>query len=247
MQGPQMLLAFIAGTVSFLSPCVIPLLPGYLSFLTGLSSEELSSTKNRKEVLIPALLFVFGFSVVFVGLGASASLIGSFVNENSRLISQIGGVFVILFGVYLLGIIKIPWLYGSKGIDIRKSQKFGKFAGFFMGMGFAAGWTPCVGPILASILMLAANTGSASQGVVLLLLYSFGLAVPFLLLAFMFSTLSPLLKFIAKYSLTINRVAGVFLIILGTLLLLDEFSHLIFWITKYIPVVDLGLPNLISR
>lgn len=243
---PSMLaIAFLGGLVSFLSPCVIPLVPGYLSFLTGMSGEELAASENRKAVLFPALLFVLGFSLVFVALGASASLLGGFVRQNTQIISQIGGIIVILFGIYMLGIIKIPGLYSEKRMDLSKSRKFGKYAGFFMGMGFAAGWTPCIGPILASILTLAANSGSASVGTSLLLVYSLGLALPFLLLALMFSSFMPLIRFISRYSGIINKVAGVLLIALGVLLLTGGLQSLIFWIMQYIPALNIALPELV--
>lgn len=244
MDISSLAIAFLGGLVSFLSPCVIPLVPGYLSFLTGMTSEELEQAEKRGEILVPALLFVLGFSAVFVAMGASASFLGSFVRTQADLISKIGGVIVILFGIYMLGIIKLPWLYSEKRADLSKSRKFGKFAGFFMGMGFAAGWTPCIGPILASILTMAASTGSAGKGTLLLLSYSLGLALPFILLALMFSSFKPLIRVISRYSGIINKIAAVLLIALGILLLTGGLSQLIFWIMQYIPALQIALPAL---
>jgi len=156
--------AFAAGMLSFLSPCVLPIIPGYLSFMTGLTIAELSSPRRQmSEVLVPAILFVAGFSLVFVALGASASVIGQALSDYRELLEKIGGIALIAFGVLMLGIVKIPWLYGEARVDMARTRRFGRGAALIMGMAFAAGWTPCVGPILASILALASATGSAAQ------------------------------------------------------------------------------------
>jgi cytochrome c-type biogenesis protein len=238
-------IAFAAGVVSFLSPCVLPLIPAYLSFMTGLTTAELAQENRRTaRVLTPALLFVAGFSVVFVALGATASVLGDFLSEYRVVIEKVAGIAVIAFGVLMLGIIKVPWLYGEARVDMEKSRSFGKGAAFVMGMSFAAGWTPCVGPILGSILALAASSGSVAQGVVLLLAYSLGLGAPFILVAVLFSRVSGLMRWLGRHSLVINRVAGGLLILAGVLILTGRLGVLAAWLTDLLPTVEVGLPTI---
>lgn len=237
-------IAFIGGLVSFISPCVIPLLPAYLSFLTGLTPEELQRKGSVSKILVPSLLFVAGFTVVFVALGATASVLGAFMRSYQRVFMIAGGVLVIVFGLFMTGLIKVPWMYGEHRMDLSKAKSFGRFSGFFMGMAFAAGWTPCIGPILGSILTLASTTNSANQGIILLLIYSLGLAVPFLLVALLFGFFAPYLGFISRYSVIINRVAGVILIVVGILIATNMFGRLALLAAGYIPTVDIKLPML---
>jgi len=240
--------AFAAGVVSFLSPCVLPLIPAYLSFMTGLTTAELAeSDRSTAKVLTPALLFVAGFSVVFVALGATASVLGEFLSAYRSVIEMVAGIAVIAFGVLMLGIIKVPWLYGEARVDMEKSRSFGRGAAFVMGMSFAAGWTPCVGPILGSILAMAASGGSVTQGVVLLLAYSLGLGAPFILVALLFSRVTGLMRWLGRHALVINRVAGVMLIIVGILILTGQLGVLAAWLTGLLPTVELELPNITGQ
>lgn len=218
--------AFAAGVVSFLSPCVLPLIPGYLSFMTGVAVGDLAEQKTSRAVVFPALLFVAGFAVVFTALGASASVLGSFLVEYRSILEIVAGVLVIAFGVLLLGIVKLPWLYGDARFDMGKSRSFGRGAAFVMGAAFAFGWTPCVGPVLGAILALAGTTGSAAHGAALLLVYSLGLGLPFVLTALLFGTMGPLLSRLNKHALLINRVAGVLLIGVGALILTGQLPTL---------------------
>jgi len=228
--------AFAAGLLSFLSPCVLPLIPAYLSFMTGLTSSELAGEeRSTARVMVPALLFVAGFSLVFVGLGASASVLGQFLVEYREIVGKVGGLLVIAFGVFMLGIIKLPWLYGEARVDMGASRKFGRAAALVMGMSFAAGWTPCVGPILAAILGLAGTSGDAAKGALLLLAYSLGLGVPFLLVALLFDRSRPLLRWLNKHSLVINRIAGVMLVLIGLLIFTGRLGALATWLTKVVP------------
>ena len=228
--------AFAAGVVSFLSPCVLPLIPGYLSFMTGLSAAELSEdSRPLVRIMGTALLFVIGFSVVFVALGASASVLGQFLTQYRDVIEKIAGVVVILFGVFMLGIVKIPWLYGEARADLASSRRFGRGAAFVMGMAFAAGWTPCVGPILGVILTLAASTGSVANGALLLLAYSLGLGVPFLLVALLFGSARPLLAWLNRHSVIINRIAGATLIVVGALIFSGRLTVIANWLTRILP------------
>lgn len=238
-------IAFAAGVVSFLSPCVLPLIPAYLSFMTGLTTAELAEQdRSSARVLAPALLFVAGFSVVFVALGATASVLGEFLSEYRVVIEKIAGVAVIAFGVLMLGIIKVPWLYGEARMDMERSRKFGRGAAFVMGASFAAGWTPCVGPILGSILALAASAGGVGQGVVLLLAYSLGLGAPFIAVALLFSRVGGLMRWLGRNSLIINRVAGVLLVVAGVLILTGRLGVLATWLTDLLPSVEVELPSI---
>lgn len=239
----ELLVAFVAGLLSFLSPCVLPLIPGYLSFMTGLSSAELSDAERPLgRVLVPSLMFVLGFSLVFVSFGASASVLGQVLSPYKDVIEKIGGVAVILFGILMLGIIKVPWLYGEARFELGKSRSFGQWAALVMGMAFAAGWTPCVGPILGSILALAASTADVGRGVLLLLLYSLGLGMPFIAVAVMFGRMGSLLRWFSRHSLVLNRVAGALLIVMGVLIISGQLPLLVGWAVEFVPSLD-GLTN----
>lgn len=226
------LAAFTAGLLSFLSPCVLPLIPGYLSFMTGMSSAELADEDRQlSSVLVPALLFIAGFTFVFVALGASASLIGQLLDKYQDVLRVIGGAAVIAFGVLMLGVIKVPWLYGEARADLGRARRFGVLASLVMGMAFAAGWTPCVGPMLGSILTLAAATGSAGSGALLLFVYSLGLGLPFLAVALLFGKATGLIRWLSRHSLVVNRVAGATLIVLGALILTNRLGVVASWLT----------------
>src|SRR5690242_3620705 len=177
---PLPLAAFLAGLLSFLSPCVLPLVPGYVSLISGASVEELQTPQRRmfRTVMLHSLTFVLGFSIVFIALGAVATGVGQVFNQYHSLLSKIAGVIVIIFGLHLTGILKIKALYADKRLhDVKGgSSALGSFA---VGFAFAFGWTPCIGPILATILVLASAQGTVMKGVVLLAVYSMGLAVPF--------------------------------------------------------------------
>lgn len=229
-------LAFAAGLISFLSPCVLPLLPAYLSFMTGMTTAELSEgDRSTAQVMVPALLFVLGFSAIFVGLGASASLLGTLLSQYRDILEKVAGLVVVAFGVLMLGVIRLPWLYGEARVDLAKTRSFGRGAAFVMGMAFAAGWTPCVGPILGTILAIAGSTGSAAQGALLLLTYSAGLAVPFLLVALLFGRLRPLLAWLGRHSLAVNRAAGTILIVVGALIFFGRLGVLANYLSRVLP------------
>lgn len=230
--------AFAAGLISFLSPCVLPLIPAYLSFMTGLSTAELAGEqRSTARVMVPALLFVAGFSLVFVGLGASASVLGQFLVEYRTIAEKVGGLLVVGFGVMMLGVIKVPWLYAEARTDMSASRRFGSAAAFVMGMSFAAGWTPCVGPILAAILGLAGSSGDVARGALLLLAYSLGLGVPFLAVALLFERATPLLRWLNKHSLVINRTAGAILVFVGLLIFTGRLTMLATWLNKVVPTL----------
>lgn len=241
MQGSVgVIAAFAAGVASFLSPCVLPLIPGYLSFITGYTPSQLSESKaSWRSVLLPSMLFVLGFSIVFIGLGASASMLGSVLMQYRSILIRAAGVLVFVLGFFMLGIIKVPWLYGEARFELGKAKAFGRWAALVMGAAFAFGWTPCVGPILGSILALAGSTGSVSTGVLLLLAYSLGLGVPFVLTALLFGQLRGALSWLNRHSLAINRVAGSLLMIVGVLIFTGQLSRLAAWLTAVLPAVEL--------
>ena len=226
------LAAFSAGLLSFLSPCVLPLIPGYLSFMTGMSTAELAeSERSTSRVLVPAVLFVLGFGIVFVAMGASASVLGQFLTAYRPVVEKVAGLAVIAFGVLMLGVLRIPGLYGEARADMSRSVSFGRGASVVMGMAFAAGWTPCVGPILGSILALAGASGSVGYGAALLLVYSLGLGLPFIGVALLFGRVRPLLAWLSRHSLMVNRVAGAMLIAIGLLIFTGKLAPLAGWLT----------------
>jgi cytochrome c-type biogenesis protein len=228
--------AFGFGMLSFLSPCVLPLIPAYLSFMTGMTSSELAEKRpSTARVLVPALLFVAGFSIVFVALGASASVIGRLLLDYRWAVEKVAGVAIVAFGVLMLGVIKVPWLYGEARVDLEKSRAFGRGASLVMGMAFAAGWTPCVGPFLGTLLTFAGASSSVGWGALLLAVYSLGLGVPFLLVALLFGRLSGLLKWIGRYSAAVNKVAGALLVLVGILVFTGRLAQLSGWLSSVIP------------
>ena len=220
---PLPLAAFVAGLLSFLSPCVLPLVPGYVSLISGASVEELQGPQRRmlRTVMLHSLTFVLGFSIVFIALGAVATGVGQVFNQYHSLLSKLAGVIVIIFGLHLTGILKIKALYADKRLhDVKGgSSAVGSFA---VGFAFAFGWTPCIGPILATILVLAGAQETVWKGVILLAVYSLGLAVPFLL------TSLGVDRFLAFYSRfrrhlhTVEVLSGVLLIAIGVLIFLNN-------------------------
>lgn len=221
---PTIITAFIAGIISFLSPCVLPLVPGYVALLSGTSSGETTDEKSaaRTAMMVNSILFVLGFSTVFIALGASASAIGGFLLSNKLLLGKVAGVIIVLFGIFLLGIIKIPALYSDKRFHGKINP--GKTGSFFLGLAFAFGWTPCIGPILGATLMMAATRDTLAQGIFLLAIYSAGLAIPFLLTAFALDKFMNFYKNFRRYMQWIERSAGVLLIAVGILIYTNKFT-----------------------
>lgn len=224
---PTLLVAMFAGLVSFLSPCVLPLIPAYLTFITGASLEELTGEEGTKspEILRHGILFVAGFSLVFILMGGSAGFLGSFLLTFSRLFEVVGGAFLILFGLLLTDLIRLPWANREWRVHVR-NRPAGNVGTFAAGTVFGFGWTPCIGPILGAILTLAAAGESPLQGMALLSAYSAGLAIPFLLAAVGLSRFLSLRKRIGPWLPWIQRVSGAILIIFGILLLTGEFTRL---------------------
>lgn len=222
--------AIVAGLLSFFSPCVLPLIPSYFCFITGMTLEELTTASHkamRRKIIIATLAFVIGFSAVFIVLGASASFLGGLMGSHKKMISLIGGHLIILFGLHVTGIIRIPFLEVEKRLHI--SQKPLHFLGtFLIGMAFAAGWTPCIGPILGSVLVLAQEKDTIGQGIWLLSLYSLGLALPFVVLSVFINFLLTFVRRTTKMLRYINPVAGTILVVIGLLLVTDKLQLLSF-------------------
>lgn len=221
--------AFVAGLLSFLSPCVLPLIPSYITYITGLSFSDLDAEHPthvvRQKTLLHSLAFISGFTVVFVLLGASATLVGSFLQEHMTLIRKAGGVLVVLFGLHVAGFLPINWLLGEKRVNVRHKPA-GYFGSFLVGLAFAAGWTPCIGPILASILMIAATEEKVGQGIVLLLLYSIGLGIPFLASSLALHRFIQFFNKFKKHIRIFEIITGIFLIVVGVLIFTNWLSVL---------------------
>lgn len=221
--------AFIAGLLTFLAPCTLPLVPAYLGFISGVHPDELSNPATarvaRWKIFFNGLAFIIGFSFVFIVFGTLAGLLGQALVPYRIWLARLGGVLIILFGLFMLGTFNIPYLSGDKRLPIFSWLKLGHpSSSLFIGGTFALGWTPCVGPILGSILLLAGTSGTALQGTVLLSVFSLGLAVPFLLIALAFSRATTFIDASSKYLKGISIVGGVFLIALGLLLMTDNFG-----------------------
>jgi cytochrome c-type biogenesis protein len=224
---PFPIAAFLAGVVSFLSPCVLPLVPGYVSLISGASVEELQS-KDRKllnTVLLHSLMFILGFTVVFVMMGAAATSLGHLIGRYRTTLSYIAGALIIIFGLHLTGIVKIKALYADKRLHSVQGGK-SPIGAFVIGFAFAFGWTPCLGPILSTILTFAGNAETVTKGVLLLWIYSLGLAVPFLLTSIAIDRFLEFYGRFRRYLHALEVFSGVVLIILGALILTGHFTIL---------------------
>jgi len=229
-------IAFLAGLVSFVSPCVLPLVPAYLSFLTGSSLEDLKSdttAATRARAVFHSLAFIAGFTVVFVVLGVSASALGGALATHRVLIAQIGGTIVIFLGLQMMGMIRIPFLMLDMRVH-KQHQTRSYWTSGIVGVAFAAGWSPCIGPILAAILAMASqqHTGMAA---LLLVAYSLGLAVPFFITALAIGAVLPLLDRIKRFLPAIEFVAGLFLVVVGYVLITDSFLNVAGWFYQFVP------------
>ena len=224
--------AFAAGVLSFLSPCVLPLVPSYLGFVTGMSIEEMSS--KRRVAMIHATLFVTGFSVVFIVVGLSATALGRALNFNSMWLARIGGILIILFGIYLLGVVRIPFLEREQRLHL-ENKPLGYLGSVLVGMAFAAGWTPCIGPVLGGILTLASTEQDLSRGALLLAVYSAGLAVPFLVTAWAVESFFEWFQSFRRFLPMVQKASGALLIMVGLLLVSGQFTRLAAWLVQLTP------------
>jgi cytochrome c-type biogenesis protein len=229
-----LLVAFVAGLLSFLSPCVLPLVPSYIGFLTGMSLPEMAG--RRRVALLHALLFVLGFSLIFMLLGASATALGRALNYYQQWLQRIGGVLIILFGLVCLGVIRLSLLNQERRLQL-EHKPVGFLGSAVVGMAFGAGWTPCIGPVLGAILGLAATTQDLSRGLLLLGMYSAGLAVPFLLAAAALDAFLDWFQRFRRYLPWVMRLSGALLVLVGLLMVTGEFTRLAGWLQRFTPEV----------
>ncbi len=241
MENVSFLIALAAGILSFLSPCVLPLLPSYLSFITGISIDELrkgrEDPKIRKVTLIHSLMFILGFSLVFVLMGASASLVGKILIKYQVWIARIGGAFIILLGIQFTGLININFLQKERKLHL-KEKPMGYLGSSLVGIAFAAGWTPCIGPILASILFYASTINSMLSGIALLAVYSLGLALPFFLVSLGLEIFLERYQKFKRQLRLISMISGIFLIGAGILLMTNYFLILTAIFNRWFPFLS---------
>ena len=253
MENVSLFGAFVAGVLSFISPCVLPLIPGYLSFISGVSLEEMRgmpvaagagggtvtvssgvSAAAKRQVIITSLFFILGFSLVFVSLGASATYLGQFLMERLTIFGKVAGVLLIIFGLHTIGVFKIPFLLNEARVqaDTKPASMLGAV---IVGVSFAFGWTPCIGPILSAILLVAAQQESVNQGILLLSVYSLGLAIPFLLTALAINQFFVAFSKIRRHYHAIEIVSGLLMITIGVLIFTNRFTIIAQWLTPYLP------------
>ena len=230
----QLFIAFGAGLISFLSPCVLPLIPGYISYISGSSLNELLEKKTIN--ILPIILFAVGFSFVFISFGATASFLGSVILNNSYELRIASGIIIIIFSLHILGIINLNFLNYEKRIYTEK--KSGIFSSILVGMAFGFGWTPCIGPILGSILALASTEQSLNRGILLLVFYSLGLAIPFILSGYLIQKFLVFSKNIKSKMNIILKSGGALLLITGILIITNQLQAIGFYLLKYIPILQ---------
>jgi cytochrome c-type biogenesis protein len=230
----ELLIAFGAGLISFLSPCVLPLIPGYVSFISGQSLQEI--LKSKRINILPLILFCFGFSTVFIILGASASFLGQTLLQNSEILRITAGIIIIIFSLQLVGVINIPYLNFEKRFDARESRNI--LFPYIIGLAFGFGWTPCIGPILGSILALASIEETLSRAILLLSFYSLGLAIPFVLSGYLIQKFLLFSKNFKKNINIISKIGGVILLITGILILTNQLQAIGFYIIKIFPFMQ---------
>lgn len=228
---------WLAGMAAFLSPCTVPILPGYVSYLAARCAGCEPGTVRKWPVFLHGVAFVLGFSLLFILLGATASLLGRWLLLYRQWITRLGGVLMIVLGLYLAGILRLPFLDREWRAHWQPAPRFGYLSSFLMGIAYSAGWTPCIGPILTSVLMLAAFDASLWQGMALLAVFAFGFALPFLVLALLFDRLGIWLTRLARISRWVSLVTGLILVFIGILFATDHLS----WLAGWLPGWDFGL------
>ena len=236
---PAMAIALVAGIISFLSPCVLPIVPPYLAYMSGVSLGEMSSQATaRRKATIAALFFVMGLSTVFLLLGFTASAFGVFFLQNQELLAKISGAVVIIFGLHFLGVFRIPLLDREARMDTGQSSG-SAFGAYVLGLAFAFGWTPCIGPQLGAILSLAASESSVARGTLLLGVYAAGLGIPFVLAAMFLTRSMALMNRMKRHMKTIERVMGALLLLVGIALVTGAFTTFSWWLLETFPALSL--------
>jgi cytochrome c-type biogenesis protein len=230
-------LVFLAGMASFLSPCTMPILPGYLAYLAARATGVETGQAGKWSILAHGLAFVLGFSVLFILLGATASIIGRWLLVYREWITRVGGVLMIVLGLFLAGVLRLPFLTLELRPHLQPDPRLGYLSSFFMGFVFSAGWTPCIGPVLTSVLMLAALEASLGQGILMLAVFALGLGIPFLIIALLFDRLGVWVRRLARLSRWISVVTGLLLVLVGFLLATGQMGFL----SRWLPSWDFGL------
>ena len=230
----ELFVAFGAGLISFLSPCVLPLIPGYISYISGSSLNELLEKKTIN--IFPIVLFTFGFSIVFISFGATATFLGSLILSNSFELRIIAGSIIIIFSLHIMGLINIKFLNYEKRIQTNVSKNF--FSPILIGMAFAFGWTPCIGPILGSILVLASTEESLGRGILLLSFYSMGLAIPFILSGYLMQKFLIFSKNFKKNINKVSKIGGIILLITGVLIITNQLQALGYYLLDVFPFLQ---------
>ena len=240
MESVNILTAFAFGLLSFISPCVLPIVPGYISFISGVSFDEMQNADNRsavrKRIAMNCLFFILGFSLVFIGLGASATVVGQFLHDQINVISKIAGVIIIIFGLHMIGIFKIPFLNYEKRFNT--SKPIGLFGAFVVGLAFAFGWTPCIGPQLAAILTIASQQATVWKGITLLSIYSLGLGVPFLAAGLSLTLFYNAFNKLKRHLHKVEVVGGVLLVLVGVLIMTNYLTILSGYLSKWLPFLN---------
>jgi len=233
-----LLAAFAAGFLSFVSPCVLPLIPGYVSFVSGLTLEEMRGdtavTNARRQVLIASLWFVLGFSLVFIALGATASVIGKVILKNQPILSKVAGAILVVLGLHTMGVFRLRFLESEKRVHTQSKPR-GPLGAVLVGVAFAFGWTPCIGPILGGILTIAGSRETVAEGVQLLAVYSMGLGIPFLLTAMAINQFFAASARIRKYYHVIEIISGALIVVIGLLIFFNQFTIITQYLDPYLP------------
>tara|TARA_Y100001935_G_scaffold98818_1_gene82135 strand:- start:442 stop:1149 length:708 start_codon:yes stop_codon:yes gene_type:complete len=230
----ELLIAFSAGLISFLSPCVLPLIPGYISYISGSSLNELIEKKNTN--IFPIILFTIGFSIVFITFGAASTFLGKVLLQNSYELRIVAGLIIIILSLHIIGFVNIKFLNYEKRIEANISKNF--FSPILIGMAFAFGWTPCIGPILGSILILASTEESLLRGISLLLFYSIGLAIPFILSGYLIQKFLIFSKNFKKNINKVSKIGGIILLITGILIITNQLQALGFYLLNVFPFLQ---------
>ncbi len=236
-QEVTLLAAFAAGFLSFISPCVLPLIPGYISFISGMTLEEMqgaAATGSRRQVLIASLAFVLGFTIIFVALGAGASAIGRFMHAYSNVLEKVAGTILIVLGLHMMGVFRIAFLDNDKRLHTQKKPA-GPFGALLVGMAFAFAWSPCIGPILGGILTMAAARESVAEGMQMLAVYSLGLGVPFILTSLAITKFFTAAARIRRHYHAIELISGGLMVGVGILIFFDQFTLIAKYLTPYLP------------
>nr|WP_323776420.1 cytochrome c biogenesis protein CcdA [Amylibacter sp.] len=236
---PSLLVALLAGVISFLSPCVLPIVPPYIAYMGGITMADMTDGKqSNRPAIIAAIFFALGLSTVFIFLGFTSSLLGQIFLQNQRVFGMVAGGIIILFGLHFIGLIRIPFLYREARIDAG-DQGGSAFGAYVLGLAFAFGWTPCIGPILGAILSVAAQEGSIARGTILMGFYALGLGLPFILAAVFINRAVTIMNRFKRHMALIEKIMGVLLICVGLMLVFDLFSRFSYWLLEMFPALAL--------